>query len=293
MSTISIAAQIFRGIALCFIAVGGTLANTLSLSYFITKADRSLGTKLLILLSILDLGVCLTAVSVPFLPYDDGDYVVTYAVIAVNILFVEATGFTTFLLSATRTIRLCRPFYRINQTVVFVLFGIYTGYVMVREGLRVASSILYDESSIAQVYYINYFFMLVLGGLVIILAVIISNTITVMELLKDGQHDVSSTANKRATVTVIILSLLYCSFNTVSLVIIGGYTILDWEVSDFVVDTNFMTVPLNSGLNPVVYFCRKWEMREYVRGVWRRSVVCRNRVVTPTIAMLNLNETVS
>jgi hypothetical protein len=87
---------------------------------------------------------------------------------------------------------------------------------------------------------------------------------------------------RHATITVAILSVLYCFFNVGFLIYLGqisfsphgGFRIPD-EFHQLVV---FILLPLNSASNPLVYFTRKVQMRTYLRELWGKLIgVCTSR----------------
>ena len=77
-------------------------------------------------------------------------------------------------------------------------------------------------------------------------------------------------SNKRATVTVFLLCVLFCSLNAPLIVILLlsllGYdmpSLIGWALL-------WIAAPLNSALNPIVYFYRKKQMRAYAKQSWTR-----------------------
>ena len=105
----------------------------------------------------------------------------------------------------------------------------------------------------------------------------VSNTVCVYKLLKSRMGAERATdTNRRATVTVLILSTLFVTFNLLSLVVmaVGGPRggAVPGILMDFAVRVG---IPMNSCLNPVVYLCRKEGMRVHVRGLWRRLLETR------------------
>ena len=82
----------------------GILTNALSLLFFITRDNKGLMTRIIMLLNSLDLFVCVTGTISKTIWFLHGEeYSVTYAVF--NLLYncsLEGTGFTTCLLTVTR-----------------------------------------------------------------------------------------------------------------------------------------------------------------------------------------------
>ena len=131
--------------------VTGIVGNCLSLFYFIRRQHKGLGNRLLMLLNVLDLLVCATSVTtaIPWyvhLSTKDETAWIFYSVsiIIYNPLF-ECTGFTTCLVSVTRTIKVCRPFYSIRGFWIGIVFKLYVICIYIRE------FILWDYAKIRPV----------------------------------------------------------------------------------------------------------------------------------------------
>ena len=137
----------------------------------------------------------------------------------------------------------------------------------------------------------------------VLLVVVISNTITVVQLLKTkGRQDERIQENRKATITVLILAVLFCLFNTL-FVVRKWYAIPSGMLYDpnnrkelLKMIAHFIAIPLNSALNPAVYFIRKQAMRTYVinlcccirnlmtgfcGGLWRKVIRCLRKEVEP------------
>ena len=105
----------------------GIVVNCLSLSYFLKNWKKGLGTRLLILLNFWDLIVVLFGFSNRILDFQEGyaDGVFFYAIAFVYSIAYDCSGFSTCLISVTRTIKVCRPFFCIKGGWVagsFILF---------------------------------------------------------------------------------------------------------------------------------------------------------------------------
>ena len=85
---------------------------------------------------------------------------------------------------------------------------------------------------------------------------------------------------RRATITVMMISVIYCVCN-IGLVIIYGAT-APWKfyysIPVQLIDISYyILLPLNSACNPVVYLMRKEEMRSHVRTLLGRLAGCMCR----------------
>ena len=255
-------------ISVSMVTLCGTVSNSLSISFYIKTGCRKLGTRILKLLNALDLIICVSVLITQILHVDDGGKgrSTNWARKIFDSFFFSAIGlsaFTTCLLSVTRAICLCFPFYKIRHKHVFGAFLVMVFFEVLKEALNVS-----------KVYHEDQWLKLFIYPLICqILVVIISNVVCVWKLQKSerGERERENGINKRATVTVIILSSLFCFFNTL-VVLMGLITITE---SGGRVDPRFMAycvrfgIPFNSSLNPVVYFCRKAAMRQFISERFR------------------------
>ena len=84
---------------------------------------------------------------------------------------------------------------------------------------------------------------------------------------------------RKATTTVMILSVIYCVCNVGAVAVYGAENIWNYYSMPIeLVDVSyFILLPLNSACNPVVYLMRKEEMRSHVRTLWGRLAGCMCR----------------
>ena len=180
-------------------------------------------------------------------------------------IFLEATGFATCLLSTTRCIRLCAPFYSVRGRAVALAASFFIGYTVVREVtlVRILDRNVYEEYD-----FIKYHIGILLGeiGLMIVTALLANVICVVKILLKPDVAARSRSTGVRATVTVIILSGFYCILNVFYLVteVLYFYRGVELNKSIILYFGIFYSVPLNSAVNPLIYLLRKKEMRKYL-----------------------------
>ena len=243
--------------------VGGTISNALSLSYFLKKDRATLASKLMILLNSIDLLVCISAlvyiaaIAVTFFSNVFGDgYVMVYLLHWFYFL-VTATAFATCLLSVTRTISLVSPFYEIRKKALafsIIIYGmnlVFSRFVLPLLNFKVANIYMIVEMSL------------------IILIVIISLIISVVKLQSGGNNLANS-----ATITIIIISGFFCAVNIAYLasMIINTFKSAIWNnqpprsVSFAFEYATFVGIPFNSTINPIIYFIRKKQIRDYVKS---------------------------
>ena len=267
----------------CFI---GTLSNVLSLSYFLSNRSKKLGENLLVLLNILDLSASLSGTF----------YLVLWKFLKVHIIFemlfltsylvfVECTGFVTTLLTVVRSIASHYPFYEPKRKFIAVAFTVFFIYATVKGALLVFYTNISIENEAQQIKLINIGNVMLLTSLLAnITVVFITNLFVIKKLLSAG-YDVASCqsstqtnrqTNRHATVTIIILSILFCFFNLLYSAVLINFVMGKETVSPVFRNIVASTaVPLNSALNPFVYFCRKREMRVFL---WRYMCCLVNSV---------------
>ena len=259
------------------ICVIGTVSNVMSLSYFLVNWSNKLGEKLLVLLNILDLLVCFTGTFyIAFWKFLEAHFIVETLFLMTYLMFLECTGFVTTLLTVVRTLASYFPFYEPKNkciTISFVTFFLYTaikGYrlvyypnVIIREGPEREKMIkLYDS-------------MLLASLLLSISVVFTANLLTVWKLLSSGNEvaacavEPSSTqVNRHATITILILSTLFCFFNLLYSVVVCNVILGNETISPLFRNiVASAAVPMNSAVNPFVYFCRKKEMRRFLSTI--------------------------
>ena len=249
--------------ALCIV---GTLANTISLIYFVQKKNKTNGDKLLMLLNSVDLLLCACAavdticLSLYLQSEDDARYAYAFTAFLIPyILLVDGTAYVTCILSVTRAIGIALPFYQI-QGKLLVIVGIIVFLVteLIQVIVLLKSGILGSSVRIAI-------------SLLVQLIVLCAMVVAVHKLTKKdigGAGERLSQNNKKATFTVVILSGLFLVFNSVFL----GLSINLFSHGNLNNDTQalilitiglFIAVPLNSSINPIIYLVRKRDMREF------------------------------
>ena len=282
------------------IEVVGITANCLSLIFFIKNRDNGLGNKLLMLLNSCDLLVCvgMLMVHITFSNYGDEELrIIRLTGFFIYAVAFDCTGFSTCLISVTRTIKVCQPFSHIKGKWLVVSFGFYFLCSFTREFLGYTHLINLGIKPItdlntAKKYYSIYFPSLTTSN---VLTVIVSSLITVYWLRnKNDFEDKNSKSSKQATITVLILSGVYSVMNAlfvsgaavsfcIRLNVIEDNATL-WAFREIVLA---LTQIINSTTNPIIYLVRKKEMRKFALDV-RRTVKDKivSRSVTERVSMI-------
>ena len=267
------------------IAVVGTIGNVLSLSYFITKIksrSRAENTgnytaKLFVALNVFDLFVSVVALSmfmVKLIEYESsnskpGEF---RSINTIYQIWVFATGFLTCILSVKRAINLVFPLHTINWKLVKVSVVVYCVIMTVLQLMFLIVINFKDVAkfiSVSTLYQITFW---ILASLFVI--VVLANTLCVGKIYLSHSQTVSW--KRKATITVAIISAIYCICNIGFLVNIGIYLYSKAIYQSFPTTAlnvfTFIFVPLNSACNPVVYLIRRADMRTYVKTLWDRLV---------------------
>ena len=272
------------GTVLCGV---GIAANCLSLSYFIKNWKKGLGTRLLILLNFWDLIVVLFGFTNRILVFrqdvqgeSTAGKMSFYAFALLYTIAYDCSGFSTCLISVTRTIKVCRPFYRLKGVWVLVCFSFlfmcsfsrdFTCYYPTFTNTDVSNITIILEMKR------HYPLIILIGVTFCVVSVLMSTLITAYWLLKKSSIKGEISENARhATVTIIILSTVFCLLNIVY--ILGAVLSLRVKLGQIKDTPNLelfrnicfeAAYSLNSTLNPIIYLTRKVEMRQFLLNIWR------------------------
>ena len=271
------------------ISLVGIMANCQSLSYFLKRQTKGLGNRLLMLLNTCDLVVCVVYVPRAVM---EGVYIhhsVGIGYIVINIIYCicfDCTGFSTCLVSVTRTIKVCRPFYSLKGVWIAASFVLYSICSTVRE---ISGNCYYWSNEktyfvtnyIPSTYHLTIFTSMTSCN---VTAVFISTVITAYWLLRKSQVEGNiSKSNHHATITILILSTVFCLLNVTAIVYLAFVLLGDFRVIHengtistskallYQIAWNVM-ICLNSTVNPIIYLTRKEEMRRHVLEIWRSLV---------------------
>ena len=236
------------------VCIIGIVSNVLSLTFFFFNWSNKLGEKLLILLNILDLLVCSSA---PFnvifnelLDIGDHHRYLERLVDAIYFISLDCTGFITMLLTVVRSLATYYPFYKPKHRYVAMTFCAFVIYVSAKEFYST------DES-----YNISLCTTLSLN----IVVVLTANIFTIRKLLMSGTLSSAARKNRHATITILILSAFFCFLNSLYVVVIINYLLRHETISVmFRESVARISIPMNSAINPFVYFVRKREMRRFM-----------------------------
>ena len=279
------------------IAVLGIVSNLLSLSYFITERTgfnttpqqrSNLTSRLFMTLNVFDLLVCVSMPLLEVTRYHESWIIGNFLhdiFFTVYHCSMYLTGFITCIIAVTRAVDLIWPFCNKNgrRTVTHTAILVYSVIILASVTAHTLTDNYISGSDYDVLAYTSSLLLLVIPTATFAV-VIIPNLLCMVQLLNTGSHGVGSTNTRHATVTVGIISLVYCFCNVGFITneifeAIYSDEVLPWPTA--LKNTfSIVMVPLNSACNPAVYFLRKAEMRLYLGDLWRRVVQSSNCVST-------------
>ena len=272
------------------ICISGIFCNIISLIYFVKRESVGLINRLFILLNSFDLAVCLSGTLTMICTTGDLHSNPPYLIF--KTLFsgsIQGTGLATVLISVCRAIMICRPFDHnirgCRMSVVTIMmyvvgFGVEISDAVVNE---TCTSETFDKF---RDYKRSYYIICLLVTVPIILT---ANILTMTVLKKTRKESDNDFMSIRPTVTILILSTIFCF---ISVLVLVHLVLLVARVKDdnFTIFFFFYGVPLNSALNPLVYITRNKEMQLFIRSLF---CSCRSNELRQSrmrqITQMNLN----
>ena len=229
------------------------------------------------LLNSLDLMVCLAG-AITFATLDlnkeDKNTSTTREIIQLIYIFLnESTGFTTCMLSVIRCVSLYSPFYKVNKIGVAISTVVFMGFALTRD---LTLLFILDRKVYERIFKEKIHLSIILGDIGLMIAVTsIVNTISMVTLIlgKDTIPAQSRTTSVKATVTVAILSVLFCFFNVFYMIgnVLGFNKSGERNYGIIGYFGIFYAIPCNSAINPLIYLIRKKEMKEYILSLIRKK----------------------
>jgi hypothetical protein len=219
----------------------------------------------------MDLCVCTTVVSLKVLrevfPGTAFWLIIRNIAESLYVISVDASGFATFLLSITRCISVSVPMYQIRGFYVAISGAIFISFTVIRE---VAFWVILttNKDSYRTTVHASFIF----GGIGLMVASIaLINLISVRNIMRNSDiTEESREAGVQATVTVTILSGFFCLLNTFYIVSSVLHFYFDAKLSLVALKFGiFYSIPLNSALNPLIYFLRKKDMRRHLIDMFK------------------------
>ena len=150
---------------------------------------------------------------------------------------------------------------------------LYSIIIVVLRILFLQRYIVSDKSVLVRVVEAFQFF--ILAG--VFLIVVLVNVISLVQLyFSQSSYTESRGIKRKATVTVMIISVIFYVCNIGSVIMYGATAMWNYFLMPLklIEVSYYILLPLNSACNPVVYFIRKKDMRTYVQTLWSRFAGC-------------------
>ena len=261
------------------ITIFGILGNSLSLFYFISKSSTNSRsgesdtstTHLFVSLNIFDIIVCVASFIILTIDYNIDPESEIYLSVGDAVFFLaqEMTYFVTCLLSFRRVLNLLLPLYLVKRKTLNIAMVIFLLLMTTIEICFWALQQKFDEDDNPMEKSRS------LIRIALILVIILSNILSFMKLRQSFALD-NHKRTRYATVTVAILSGIFCACN-IGPMIGSGIFAFDAELYSSIDDSISLhdifysvLIPLNSACNPVVYITRRSDMRNFFTAKWRR-----------------------
>ena len=257
----------------------GTITNAISISFFLKRKSGNIGDKFLVFLNSVDITICMYSLTAMVLTLNpDGE---DQSLPRENFHFwfwsifqmlVELSGIGTCFLSLLRAISISWPLHQIDRRKVYASFILAVTYF-------ISIKFTMKRHIIWTMVFVNATLMIVL--------VIVCSIISVKALQRTRPEIAGqgSDGNEKATKMVLILSLLFVTFNTVWALILAYHIATgsdevadDMEKESGVLNMiTYIIASTNSAFNPIVYMTRNEEMNKYVKGALGKvsNVICK------------------
>ena len=265
-----------------FQAFVGAIFNYLALSFFyhISRSKEREGretflSSMLLILASLDLFACFIAMGryLSMTSALEGKNENLGFTLFTTLLFLSAdiTAFLTCIMTVTRTIGLLKPRYVVNRKLVYFSIFVYNVVMVTSSGMFKRFP---TEASLAK-------FLILVS---ILASVVMSNIVCIYNLRQTR----TTRWKRRATVTVAILSLVFCVTN---IGYIGFYGWFSFAKSNFEIPYIYRAVfmssllPFNSAINPIVLIMRTKKMKSYLQQMWTKFFGFFRELCHPVLAI--------
>ena len=268
------------------IMILGAASNALSFYYFWQvkpnprrRRNSSTSTRHLFrILNCFDLLICaaslllfITMLSSSGYKEDTFQHVLRHFFRSTFLLSVGFTYFVTCLLAVRRAINLTWPIYMVKRKSLDRAIVIFICVMVTLEVIYLANHFqeTIEQEQVSYVHPSQIIQGAVLSSLfIIIISASIYTYVTLRKSYTQDHHKIT----RYATVTVGILSVIFCACNIGPLFVLATLKFVDYQdgIKNF---CQHVLVPLNSALNPIVYFTRRAEMRSFLIDKWER--ICK------------------
>jgi hypothetical protein len=304
--------QVF-GIITILMVVFGAPASIVSFLYFMKKSGRNTSTIIYRLMNIVDFLICFLMIPIGMNYFNpkrrETPYVFSVTALCHiwSILWHMSSRLSIYLIgvmSTARAISLLRPLNVLGRNTVIFPFAAYIVFLLVQQTVpywigrqehsgsvvryyNVMGICTWTFSDIVPIFSVGHklcdFFFIQLEFLLPVIPIVVSSVVSIAKLLakrRDGLPRAANKNRKHATVTIIILSVVFVLLNAPFLLyqlmasiatFSEGAIQLQWdhsipiEVRKALAHIyNIHLIGLNSCLNPIIYFIRIKEFQSHV-----------------------------
>ena len=263
----------------------GAISNFLAISFFYHIArsknrpnnQENFLSRMLLILTGFDLLVCVFALGrLAFITENDDQYQSMgfghNLFTALLFLSSDITAFLTCIMTVTRTISLLKPRHVVKRKLVYFSIFVYNVVMVTSSGMFKRFP---TEASLVK-------FLILVS---ILISVVMSNIVCINKLRQTR----TTRWKRRATVTVAILSLVFCVTNIGYISLFGRNSFKGRDDLPYGYRVVLLyTLPLlNSSVNAIVLITRSKKMRGFVQGHWDTLTAYFKEVLPPNTTRSN------
>ena len=209
-------------------------------------------------------------------------------------VLLEGTAFVTCTLTITRTISVWFPFYMIKKRTICCMLVGYFVYLVGRGGLYLYVYHSDNHPAFTQVAEM-YDALGLISVTTMVICVTVATIASIIKLSKTSRKDLGwhriTSMKREATKTVMILSGFFLVFNIMFVVMlslqVAGCDPGNGCMSRMVYELCMQGIPLNSAINPLVYFSRNEQMFQYLKDVVKK-IFCMGKSSCECFSMFSL-----
>ena len=265
------------------IASLGIITNAVSINFFLRRKNRNLGDKFLVLLNILDMTICICSVVAVTKPDgEEGNHQILF--LSFFEMLLELSGLATCFLCALRCIAINWPLYQMSRSKVYISAVLAASFVITGKFVMlipaVAVYMWQDMINNGLEKSIPLYLALINVSLMVIFVLVCSiYSIKALSITRPERAGERFDTNKKATKMVLILGLLFVTFNLawVSMLIYFMSNKEEKGTMSLLGIMTYIIISINSASNPIVYMTRNEEMNKYVKQSLSkvRNVICK------------------
>ena len=270
------------------IACMGTINNAISISFFLRRKSGNIGDKFLVILNSLDTIICMYSLfpmtKIVHSFRTDQTLSVSEHILLLTIfeMLVEFSGLATCFLCALRASSINWPLHLINRKKVYTAAVLAAFYIVASTYFMWLSPNSEEEktgqeSNAREFLSLIFFFANISIMIIFVIACSIISVKALYKKIPQISAAQRSDTNDKAAKMVLILSLLFVTFNTAWASLPLFYMTsdehrkaikegrLDEHGSGSFSILTYTIMSLNSAVNPIVYMTRNKEMNQYVK----------------------------